>query len=492
MKIEMKDIHKSFGSNQVLMGVNISIESGEVHSLMGENGAGKSTMMNILSGIHQADKGQIIIDGVEKHYKSARDSEKDGIAFVHQELNIWPDLTILENLFLGKEITNKFKMIDKAKMHEVANKKLKEIGIDLPLDELAKNCSLGIGQMCEIVRALMMDAKVIIMDEPTAALSERESEKLFEVIKKLKSQGVAIIYISHRMEEVFDLSDKITVMRDGKTISTRNIDDTDCDQVVKEMVGRELSDFYSPRESHIGEEFLRVENLSSDKFKNINFNVHSGEIIGFAGLMGAGRTEVMRALFGLDQKDSGKIYVKGKEVIINNPSDAIKNRIGFVSEDRKNEGLLLDETIHENIILPNLKKFAPKGTLKEKELNKYSDTLSKRLNVKMVSTNDLCSSLSGGNQQKVVLAKWIGVGPDILILDEPTRGIDVGAKREIYDLMNELTNHEVAIIMVSSELSEVLGMSDRIYVMHEGKIAGELNKNEADQEKIMHLATGGH
>lgn len=491
MFIEMKSIHKAFGNNKVLKGVNIDIKEGEIHALMGENGAGKSTLMNILTGIHKANSGEIFVDGKKTEFKNAKEAEQNGISFVHQELNIWPNLTILENLFLDKEIKTKFGFLNKKEMKKIAMQKCEEIGIDLPLNKIAEDCSVGQQQMTEILRTLMINSKFIIMDEPTSALTDRETEKLFAVMKKLRKKKVSIVYISHRMEEVFMLSDRITVMRDGISVSTKNISDTNYDMVVSEMVGRELSDYFPKRTVKLGEEYLRVENLNSKHFKNVSFSVKEGEILGFSGLMGAGRTEIMRCIFGIDPLKSGDIYVKGKKVIIKNPETAKKAGIGFVTEDRKGEGLLLDFSIHQNISLPSIDTFAPKLFIKSNDEKDFTSMLAKRLNVKMSSIKSPVGQLSGGNQQKVVIAKWIGAGPKILILDEPTRGIDVGAKREIYELMNELTDRGVAIIMISSELPEVLGMSDRIVVVHEGKIMGELLKEEATQEKIIRLATGG-
>lgn len=490
MRVEMRDIYKSFGQNEVLKGVNLTINDGEIHALMGENGAGKSTLMNILSGLLKADQGETLIDGQVKNYHSILDSEKDGIAFVHQELNIFDDLTLLENLFMNKEYKNKFGFINKVKMQEKADELMNQLSLSFDMNSLGKDNSVGNKQMVEIMKALLVDAKLIIMDEPTAALSDRECEILFKVLNQLKAKGVSIIYISHRMEEIFSICDKITTMRDGKTISTYDVKQVDKNQIVKEMVGRELNQFYPNRDVEIGETVLDVKKIHNDVVDDVKFKVRKGEIIGIAGLMGAGRSETMRALFGLDQAEK-ELYLEDKQVTINKPKDAINLKIGFVTEDRKNEGLILGDSIAENIILPNIDRFAPKGLLKSKLMDEYSETLAKRLKVKMLSVDDLCEDLSGGNQQKVVLAKWIGMGLKVLILDEPTRGIDVGAKAEIYKLMNQLCEYGLAIIMVSSDLEEVLGMSDRIYVMHEGSIKKEFSKEEATQEKIMQVAIGG-
>ncbi|WP_297020313.1 sugar ABC transporter ATP-binding protein [uncultured Dialister sp.] len=492
MDIQMVGICKSFGTNKVLGGVNLHIRPGEVHALMGENGAGKSTLMNILTGIHKADAGTILVDGKEVTFRNNKDAEEHGIAFIHQELNIWPNLTVLENLFLMNQPKTRFGTIDFKKMHEMAEAKCKEIGIDLPLDEVAGDCSVGQQQMTEITRSLMLDAKTVIMDEPTAALTERETDRLFDVMKKLKARGVSIIYISHRMEEVFSNCDTITVMRDGQTISSRPTEETNMDQIVGDMVGRVMSEYYPARTNVPGDEIFRVEGFTQPGvFRDISFNLRKGEILGVAGLMGAGRTEIMRAIFGVDPHKEGKLFFEGKEIHINNPRDAIKAGFGFITENRKTEGLILDFSIERNIALPSEERLAKHDVINDKEEFDFSSTLSKRLGVKAQDINLPASTLSGGNQQKVVIAKWVGMHPKLLILDEPTRGIDIGAKKDIYDLMNELTAQGVSIIMVSSELPEVIGMSDRVLVIHEGTVAGIVEHKDATQTRIMTLATGG-
>ncbi|ALM27663.1 sugar ABC transporter ATP-binding protein [Bacillus altitudinis] len=492
MNIEMHNIHKAFGKNTVLAGVSFDLVTGEVHALMGENGAGKSTLMNLLTGLYSLDQGTIQIDGKETAFNNPKEAEQNGIAFIHQELNIWPDMTVLENLFIGKEIYTKLGLLDTKKMKALAQAQLDRLSVNLSLDQEAGSCSVGQKQMIEIAKALMTDAKVIIMDEPTAALTDREIEKLFQVIESLKKEGVSIVYISHRMEEIFAICDRITIMRDGKTVDTKAIPDTNFHEVVKKMVGRELTDRYPERTPSTGDIVLEVKQATrKGRFQDVSFSVKAGEIVGVAGLMGAGRTEMMRSLFGLDPLDQGEIWVHGKKAVIKKPSDAVKLGIGFITEDRKDEGLMLDASIRENIGLPNLDSFSPKGLIDKKNEQDFVDLLIKRLTIKTASSEISARSLSGGNQQKVVIAKWIGIQPKVLILDEPTRGVDVGAKREIYQLMNELTDRGVAILMVSSELPEVLGMSDRVLVIHEGTISGELSKTEATQERIMTLATGG-
>lgn len=488
----MIGICKSFGANKVLGGVNLHVRPGEVHALMGENGAGKSTLMNILTGIHKADAGTIMVDGKEVTFRNNKDAEEHGIAFIHQELNIWPNLSVLENLFLMNQPKTRFGTIDFKKMREMAEAKCQEIGIELPLDEIAGECSVGQQQMTEITRSLMLDAKTVIMDEPTAALTERETDRLFDVMRKLKNKGVSIIYISHRMEEVFANCDTITVMRDGQTISSRPTEETNMDQIVGDMVGRVMSEYYPARTNVPGDEVFRVEGFTQPGvFQDISFNLRKGEILGVAGLMGAGRTEIMRAIFGVDPHESGKLYFEGKEIHIKNPEDAIRQGFGFITENRKTEGLILDFSIERNIALPSEERLAKSHVINDKNEFDFSSELSKRLGVKAQDINLPASTLSGGNQQKVVIAKWVGMHPKLLILDEPTRGIDIGAKKDIYDLMNELTAKGVSIIMVSSELPEVIGMSDRILVIHEGRAAGIVEHKDATQTRIMTLATGG-
>ena len=401
----MIGICKSFGANKVLGGVNLHVRPGEVHALMGENGAGKSTLMNILTGIHRADAGTIMVDGKEVTFKNNKDAEEHGIAFIHQELNIWPNLSVLENLFLMNQPKTRFGTIDFKKMREMAEAKCQEIGIDLPLDEIAGECSVGQQQMTEITRSLMLDAKTVIMDEPTAALTERETDRLFEVMKKLNNKGVSIIYISHRMEEVFANCDTITVMRDGQTISSRPTDETNMDQIVGDMVGRVMSEYYPARTNVPGDEIFRVEGFTQPgMFRDFSFNLRKGEILGVAGLLGAGRTEIMRAIFGVDPHESGKLYFEGKEIHIKNPRDAIRHGFGFITENRKTEGLILDFSIERNIALPSEERLAQSHVINDKKEFDFSSELSKRLGVKAQDINLPASTLSGGNQQKVVIA----------------------------------------------------------------------------------------
>ncbi|GHU38195.1 ribose import ATP-binding protein RbsA [Bacilli bacterium] len=491
MDIEMKHIVKAFGSNQVLNDVSILVKHGTIHALMGENGAGKSTLMNILTGLYLKDGGTIKIDGVEKYFANPREAEMAGISFIHQEMNTFTEMTVLENLFLGKEIKNKFGFLSQKEMTRKAVTVFEKLGIEIDLNQVIGTLSVGEQQMIEIAKSMLYDLSFLIMDEPTAALTEKEIEILFEVIKKLKAEGIAIVYISHRMEEIFRITDEITVMRDGLSIDTTQTSETTKDELVKKMVGRDITDYYPDKTAIISDDIFQVKNLTGEGFKNINFSVRRGEIVGFSGLMGAGRTEMMRGIFGLDKIISGEISIDGIILKELTPVNAIANGLGFLTENRKEEGLVLDFSIGENIVLPSLKSFVKKGFVDTKTEDEFVNMMVDRLKIKVQSSRDIVGNLSGGNQQKAVIAKWIGISPKVLILDEPTRGVDVGAKREIYGLMNELAERGVGIIMVSSDLPEILGVSDRVIVIREGEISGEVTREEATQENIMTLATGG-
>ncbi|MDO5146047.1 MAG: sugar ABC transporter ATP-binding protein [Eubacteriales bacterium] len=493
MDIEMKGIHKSFGDNQVLKDAEFYLKSGEIHALMGENGAGKSTLMKILTGVYTKDSGEIIVDGTVVNYKNPQQAEKAGIVFIYQELNVLFDLTVEENLFMGKELTKGFGICNKKAMQKKAQEVLDMMGVNISPKSVMSELSVGQQQMIEICKALMVDARVIIMDEPTAALTQNETRALFQVIASLREKGVSIVYISHRMEEIFEICDRITVLRDGSYIDTKEIKNLNMNDVVKMMIGREIGERFPSRNIKPGKEILQVKHLTKEGFcHDVTFSVRSGEILGVSGLMGAGRTEIMQTIFGNFTKDQGEIYIEGQKVEIKNPSQAMKAGIGFLTEDRKVEGLMLDKSIRENISLANPGKISNRqGVLSKKSERNMVDRSIERFRIRCFGSEHLCGNLSGGNQQKVVLAKWIETNPKILILDEPTRGVDIGAKKEIYQIMNQLAAEGVAIIMVSSELPEILGMSDRIMVVREGEIRGILDKKEADQEKIMTLATGG-
>ena len=492
MRIEMRGIDKSFGSNQVLKQAGFTLESGEVHALMGENGAGKSTLMKILTGVYTKDAGTVLVDGKEVNYKNPQEAEKAGIVFIYQELNVMFDLTVEENLFMGKEMHGKFGICDKKAMQKKAQEALNILGVNISPKTVMAELSVGQQQMVEICKALMADAKVIIMDEPTAALTQSETVALFKVIESLRKKGVSMVYISHRMEEIFELCDRITVLRDGSYIGVKNIPETNMNEIVKMMIGREIGERYPSRNVKIGKEVLKVKELTrKGTFHDVNFSVRAGEVLGVSGLMGAGRTEIMQAIFGNLSYESGTIEIDGKEVKISNPRQAMEHGIGFITEDRKTEGLMLDKSIRENISLCNLRRISKSSVIsREAEKNMVAEAI-KDLHIKCFGSYHECNNLSGGNQQKVVLAKWILTNPKILILDEPTRGVDIGAKKEIYSIINKLAAQGVAIIMVSSELPEVLGMSDNIMVVREGEVRGIISYEEANQERVMTLATGG-
>ena len=492
MNVEMKGIHKAFGSNQVLKNAGFFLEDGEIHALMGENGAGKSTLMKILTGVYTKDAGTVLVDGHEVTYKSPQEAEKAGIVFIYQEMNSLFDLTVEENLFMGKEITKGFGICDKKAMRAKAREVMERMGVNIDVGAVMSDLSVGQQQMVEICKALMADAKVLIMDEPTAALTQSETEVLFQVINSLREKGVSIVYISHRMEEIFELCDRITILRDGEYVGTRYIKDITMDDIVQMMIGREIGERYPKRDCQIGAEVLRVEGLSHEKyFKDVNFTVRAGEVLGVSGLMGAGRTEIMQAIFGNMPITGGKLFIEGKEVNIRNPRQAIDAGIGFITEDRKTEGLLLEKSISENIEICNLGKVSSNGVLNGKKREELVKRGIEEFRIRCFGPFHECHNLSGGNQQKVVLAKWIYTDPKILILDEPTRGVDIGAKKEIYSVINDMAAKGVAVIMVSSELPEVLGMSDRIMVVHEGHVTGIIDAEGADQAKVMTLATGG-
>ncbi|MGM9950267.1 MAG: sugar ABC transporter ATP-binding protein [Lysinibacillus sp.] len=491
--IRMSGISKAFSGNVVLNNVEFELHDGEIHALMGENGAGKSTLMKILSGIYEKDAGSVMVDGQEMEFKSPKDSEAHGIAVIHQELNILPDLSVAENLFLGKEKTyGLFGILRKKEMHEEAKELLSKLGLQIDPRTRAGDLSVGKQQIIEIAKAIASDAKYIIMDEPTAALTDREIETLFKTVRELKAKGISFVYISHRMEEIFSICDRITILRDGTYVGVRDIPKTTFDEIVAMMVGRELGERFPSRKAVIGEVKLQVNNLSAEgAFEDVSFMVRKGEILGVAGLMGAGRTEVAQTLFGYRKATGGEILIDGKPVKIHSPIDAMKHKIGFVSEDRKTEGLILDFSVRDNIMLANLDKGSKGSVILPKLENKMVAKYIEQLRIRTASATQSAKSLSGGNQQKIVIAKWLGTDPQILILDEPTRGVDIGAKKEIYQIMNNLAEAGVSILMISSELPEVIGMADRVLVMQEGKVTGTLMKKDMTQEKIMHYATGG-
>ena len=488
--VQMKNIAKSFSGTKVLKGVNLELGHGEILALLGENGAGKSTLMKILSGIYSKDSGEIYLDGELCHFQNPKEAQNKGVAIIHQEMNLCNDLSVSENIFLGREVMEGLSLNHK-KMDEEAQKILDDLGISMKSTELAGDLKVSEQQMVEIAKALSQDAKVLIMDEPTSALSRKEIEDLFRVIRKLRDEGRGIIYISHRLDELRAIVDKVSILRDGENVISGDLKDFSIDDIIRHMVGREIQDKFPRIHSEKGKEILRVERLNAGpKVRNISFSLYEGEILGIAGLMGAGRTEMTRALFGVDEKTSGKIYLFGEEVKANSPKESIELGMALIPEDRRKDGLCTDLSIRENISLPNLDSMKNSLGILSKVLElKISEDTIKSLNVKAKDREMISKNLSGGNQQKVVLGKWLVRNPKVILFDEPTRGIDIGAKVEIYQIMNELKKKGVGVLFISSEMEEVLGMSDRILIFCDGRITGELSREEANQENILKLAT---
>ncbi len=498
--LEMKNIVKEFPGVRALDGVTFDLEAGEFHALVGENGAGKSTLMKVLSGVYPFGtySGDISVDGEVRQFANIRAAEKAGVAIIFQELSLVKELTVGENIFLGKEPA-RFGVINWSELYRKAGKLLKDL--NLPINPRTQVGNLGIGQqqLVEIAKALSQDARILVLDEPTAALTESEVETLFGILEKLKARGVGMIYISHKLGEVFRMSDTITVLRDGKTVGTNDAKDLTIEKVIALMVGREVGDIFPTTAHDFGETALEVKNLNAfdtdvpDKklVDNVSFSVRKGEVLGIAGLMGAGRSELLMAIFGAwNGAVSGDVLVEGKKINIETPRDAIRNGIGFVTEDRKRFGLLLEQTLLDNLTLAGLKQISGKFVTHRSRETVAAKSAMNSLKVKANSPLTVANTLSGGNQQKVVLGKWLLTNPKILFLDEPTRGIDVGAKQEIYAEINKLAKEGLAIVMVSSELPEVMGLSDRILVLHEGKLTGEFTETEATAEKVMACATG--
>lgn len=488
--LKMEGIHKSFPGVKALDGASLNAYKGRVMALMGENGAGKSTLMKIMTGIYTKDAGTVSFKGKEVAFKGTKDSQEAGIAIIHQELNLIAHMSITENIFLGRELTNRFGKIDWALMHREARTLLDLLNVEDSEKTLIKDLTIGKMQMIEIAKALSQNAKLIVMDEPTDALTDKETESLFNVIRELTSEGRAIIYISHRLKEIPAICDDITVLRDGKFISEAEVKDIDENYIIQSMVGRTLDEQFPNVAVTPGDEVLKVEKLCGEYVKNASFTLRKGEILGIAGLMGAGRSELVKTIYGYYKKSSGKVLVDGKEVNITSPESGVNNGIAYVSEDRKGDGLVLGLSVKENMTLSSLKFFSKKLGLNKKLENNSVQEYIEKFSVKTPSENAIIKNLSGGNQQKVAIAKALLTNPKILILDEPTRGVDVGAKKEIYDVINELKAKGLSIIMISSEMPEVMGLSDKIMVIHEHKISGTLSKDEFTQEKIMRYAVG--
>lgn len=486
--LEIKNVTKRYPGVIALNQVSFSVKEGEIHSLVGENGAGKSTLIKTITGAIVPDEGEIIYQGKKYTELTPILSSEIGIEAIYQEFNLAPELTVEENIYMGTKV-NKGLFIDRKKLTSKTMEILNSLNADIRPNTRIKDLTVAYMQLVEISKALAKNVKLLIMDEPTAPLTENEVEILFQLVRNLKEKGVSIIYISHRMDEIFELSDSITIMRDGEVIKTVAATDITKNQLIYDMVGRELTETYPKRTAECGETILEIKNLCGLSNKETSFCIHAGEIVGLAGLVGAGRTEIARLIIGADKKISGDVYIKGKKVEIRSPKDAIEKGIAYVSEDRKNQGVLLKLSIRWNITLPILKRLSRFMFIDRRKENSCVEKYKNMLRIKTPSVNQLVGNLSGGNQQKVAVAKWLASESKILILDEPTRGIDVGAKQEIYELINHLTEEGLGILMISSEMEEIMGMSDRMLVMAEGEIVGELSKQEFSQDKIMRYAS---
>jgi len=491
--LEMTGIKKSFAGIYALSGIDFSLELGEVHALLGENGAGKSTLIKVLGGIYRPDEGRIRIDGKEVKITSVPEARANGIGIIHQEIVLVPYLTVAQNLFLGREI-KRHGTVDMKETVRRAEEMIARLGVNISATAVVEDLTIAQQQMVEIVKAVSFNGRIIVMDEPTSSLSNEEVEQLFRIIATLKEQQVSIIYISHRMEEIFRISDRVTVIRDGAYVGTKVTAETSPNELVAMMVGRDLQSFYARDFADLShaEVALEVKGLTSEgTFEDVSFQVHKGEILGFAGLVGAGRSEIMESIFGARTWQRGEILLNGKKVVFKNPMQAIKAGIAMVPEDRKKQGLVLVNSVSFNLTLASLRFYMSGIAISEKKRNEVIDHYFKELNIKAASPQIEVGSLSGGNQQKVVLGKWLATKPDILILDEPTRGVDVNAKFEIYTAMNELAKQGIAIIMVSSELPEIINMCDNVCVVREGRLVGKLGKDELSQEAVMRYAAGG-
>ncbi|MGE0972315.1 sugar ABC transporter ATP-binding protein [Klebsiella sp. WOUb02] len=489
--LSMRNIAKAFGKFYALKGVDLTVWPGEIHALMGENGAGKSTLMKILAGAYTATSGEILIDGKPHAIKGPKDALAAGITLIYQEMQLAPNLTVAENIFLGSELA-RGGMVQRKEMQNQAQAVIDRLGAQFKASDRVMKLTIAEQQQVEIARALHRNSRILVMDEPTAALSSRETQRLFELILRLRDEGMAIIYISHRMAEVYELSDRVSVLRDGQYVGSLTRDRLNATELVRMMVGRPLSDLFNKeRDIPLGQPRLRVQDLTDgSKVKPSSLVVRAGEIVGLAGLVGAGRSELAQLVFGVRKASGGVIEIDGEPVVIHSPREAIDLGIGFLTENRKEQGLFLELAAQENITMATLERDASWGMLNRKKAQSISDYAISLLNIRVPHSQVRAGGLSGGNQQKLLISRWVAIGPRILILDEPTRGVDVGAKSEIYRIMNQMARQGVAILMISSELPEVVGMSDRVYVMREGAIVGELQADEIGQESIMTLATG--
>lgn len=490
-KLQMKDIKKSFAGVHALKGVNINVKEGEIHALLGENGAGKSTLMKILSGAYQKDSGEIYVDGKLVKINTPRDAKELGIAVIYQELVLAPDLTVAENIFIDK-LSGGRGYINWKKLRADTKRQLESLGFgDIDPNAKCGDLSIAYQQVIEICKCLTRNARILVLDEPTAVLTFKEIRKLFDVLGRLRSDGVSIIYISHRLEEIFELSDNITVLKDGSYVTTVPTGEIDKHRLVNLMVGRELKDLFPPRSAQIGEVVLSAENIkAAPRVNGVSFSVRAGEVVGFSGLVGVGRTETMRAIFGADRMDSGKVLYYGKDTHFKDPKDAIKHKFGMLPEDRKNEGVLLEQSIRMNVTIAALDKVTDRTgfIIKKKTEKKFVEDILKSIQTKYASIENDVDSLSGGNQQKIALAKWIAADCKCIVFDEPTRGVDIGAKVEIYKVINHFAEKGIAVIMISSEMPEIIGMCDRVYVMRNGVISGELEKEELSEDQLIGLA----
>lgn len=491
--INMQSIWKAFPGVQALQDCHLEVQEGEIHALLGENGAGKSTLMKILTGIYQADHGEIFFDGKKVELKSVLDARSMGITMIHQELNLLTNLTIAQNIFIGKEKKKHGLFLDEKKNLEQAAELLKKVNLSIDPGTMVSDLTIAQQQMIEIAKAISYHSRVIIMDEPTAPLSSSEIESLFQIIREMKKSGISIIYISHRMDEIKRICDRATILRDGQYISTVRLKEASLDQIIAAMVGRKVAYTRKERDADkiLPEEILKVQNLSyKNKVKNVSFSLHKGEILGFAGLIGAGRTETARLIFGAEIPDTGEIFVKGEQVKIHSPNDAVLHGICYLSEDRKRYGLITEMSVEDNITIASMEKLCKRlGFINRSKCNEEAKRYAELLRVKTPSLKNPVKALSGGNQQKIVVGKWLLRDADILIFDEPTRGIDIGAKDEICDLLIQLADMGKSVIMISSEMQEILRVCDRIIVMHEGEITGELDASNATQEEILRLAS---
>ncbi len=489
--LRMKHISKSYPGVKALSDVNFDLRRGEVHALLGENGAGKSTLMKVLSGVVQADSGEIIIDGKPVHITDVSDARECGVSIIHQELNLISEMDAAQNIFLGREPKIFGNVIDSKRMYREAADIMRRLDFSMDLKIPVKNFSVATRQMVEIAKALSLDTNILIMDEPTAPLTSVEINELFKLIRTLKERGISIIYISHRLEEIPEICDRATVLRDGHYIGTDDVKNLDRATIIQMMAGRVLKELFPKTEVPIGETLLEVNNLTTPLLQGVSFTVRRGEILALTGLIGAGRTETARAIFGIDPIQAGTIAIGGKAVSIRSPAEAIRHGIGFLTEDRKAQGFVPDMSVKENISLPTLKSMQKSTVISSRRERAVVDRHVKELRIKTPSTGQSVRFLSGGNQQKVVLAKWLNLDPDIIILDEPTRGIDVGAKTEIYTIMGDIARRGKAVIMISSEMEEVMAISDRAVVLFEGRKTGEVERREYSQELLMHYAMGG-